>query len=74
MPSILLDTWSHLQLRPRPVTNAQNATFANMLGGNNTMMQAKGEVPIFKPKPRTPHNQNATNAAQAPAPAPTQQA
>jgi hypothetical protein len=56
----------------------ENATFANMMGGNNTMMRSKGEVPIYKPKPRPPRNQNAATTApapaSAPAPAPTQQA
>jgi hypothetical protein len=49
----------------------ENATINNMLGGNNTMMRSKGEVQIYKPKPRAPRNNN-----QAPVPPqePTQQA
>ena len=32
----------------------QQATFENMLGGNNTLQRKRGETAIWKPKPRPP--------------------
>jgi hypothetical protein len=42
------------------------ATFDNMLGGNNTLQRKRGEVAIWKPKPRTPRANTPTPGAQTP--------